>query len=219
MSGSLTYEKGGKIYLGRMPPGSLNFDADGRLYIGAMPPRHRGLATDEAPRFDKDGRLHLATMPLSRASVERYPGSTLIHAGRVTGGSIDPNKTYCVFRPPSELAKAASTFSCLPIVNNHVARLVQVPAADIVGTTGSAARFDDPILAADAVIWSRGALDGVVGGFRSAPSCGYAFDLEIRSGSFRGQRFGAIFRNLEGHHVALCNRGRSDLQITPRARA
>jgi uncharacterized protein len=220
MRPSLTYEEDGKLYLGGLPVGSFCFDRDGRLHLGGKVPRPpRLLATDEAPHFDADGRLHLAVMPLSRAAVEPYPGETLAYAGNVTGGTVDPDKVYSVFRPPSELHRAAHTFRHVPITAKHfLSPLEPIPPDAIVGTVGDRVAFDDPILAGDAVIWTQGALDGLAGGFRSAPSVGFVFDLELREGTFRGQPFNAVFRNIHGHHVALCPRGRSDLEITPRAR-
>jgi hypothetical protein len=162
--------------------------------------------------FDSDGRLCFRAMPISRAEVSRYWGDDFLLGARTIEGEIDRRKAYRVLRSAIALDGAKNTFTNMPILMRHLSVSEEISPADIVGTTGSA-RFSDPILACDATLWSQHAIDGIATGMQAAPSIGYHFDLVVRGGEYRGQRYDAAFNNLRGHHLALTNRGRSGLNV------
>lgn len=162
--------------------------------------------------FDSDGRLHFRAMPISRAEVSNYLGENLLIGTHAIEGEIDPKRIYRVLRSDVALNGAKNTFTNMPILLEHVGASTEIAPQDVVGTTGNA-YFADPILACDACLWSRRAIDGVANGLQAAPSIGYHFDLWVIDGEYRGQRYDAAFRNLRGHHLALTNRGRSGLNV------
>lgn len=162
--------------------------------------------------FDSDGRLHFRAMPISRAEVSNYLGENLLLGSRTIDGEIDPRKVYRVLRSDVALDGAKRTFANMPILMEHVGASERILPGEIVGTTGRA-YFSDPILACDACLWNQRAIDGIATGMQAAPSIGYHFDLLVRGGEYRGQRYDAVFENLRGHHLALANRGRSGLNV------
>jgi uncharacterized protein len=168
--------------------------------------------------IDRDGRLHLDELPISVAAVEVYRGHELIGASRVTGGRIDLNKTYRLWRSPEELEAASKTFAGLPILTRHIGVGGEIPADSIIGTTGTKTRFSNPLLCTDACIWTRQAIDGIATGAAASPSIGFAFELDLRPGTTAsGELYDGKLCRLRGHHIALCADGRSGLTITPNA--
>lgn len=165
--------------------------------------------------YDLDGRLHLTDVAISKApSIEAYSGAMLCGADRIENGEVDPNRNYKVFRPGSELMKAARSFAGVPIVRRHIELTAPLPD-DILGATGSHPVVKNGHLCCDAVLWSRDGIDGLIDGSRAAPSIGFVFDLDMRPGTFRGEPFDCSFKNIHGHHLALTPRGRSGLSIAP----
>jgi hypothetical protein len=165
--------------------------------------------------FDGDGRLHIGSMAVSKAAVDTYAGVELAGANQITGGVVDPKKHYRLLRSPAELAAASKSFTNLPITTRHIAGLGKIPLDAICGTTGSHARFSDPFLAVDGVLWSQKTIDALACGLRTAPSVGFSFDLDLTPGMFNGQHFDGRLKNIRGHHLAIVPSGRSGLHIVP----
>ena len=67
--------------------------------------------------YDKDGRLHLKSVNLSRECVSPYRGREI--PGWKSLG-LDPDRTYRLLRPESELRAAAHTFRNLPLMRDHI---------------------------------------------------------------------------------------------------
>jgi hypothetical protein len=166
--------------------------------------------------FDRDGRLHLGQVPITVAAVETYTGRELLDtADRITGGIVDPRKSYLLLRSASELERSASSFRNVPITRRHVFGLDEIRPT-VIGTVGSNVRFVDPYLLADAVVWTQDAINNLQNGSMACPSIGYRYSVELRPGTFNGDHYQGTIKGLHGHHLALCADGRSGLSIVPR---
>lgn len=122
---------------------------------------YHGLAFDKATvrSFDKDGRLHIEVTPISKANVCPYYGREIPNYRSL---GLQPDKFYYLLRDPKELAKAASTFNNIPLLNEHI----PVTAADpqkmaVVGSTGTDAEFDGTYLKNSLVVWDADSIAGI----------------------------------------------------------
>lgn len=104
------------------------------------------LAFDRATvrSFDKDGRLHIEVTPISKANVCPYYGREIPNSRSL---GLQPDKVYYLLRDPKELAKAASTFNNIPLLNEHIPVTASAPQKmAVVGSTGTDAEFDGTYL-------------------------------------------------------------------------
>jgi hypothetical protein len=90
-------------------------------------------------RFDSDGRMRVAGAALSRVGVVEYFGSTIPGRLRL---NLAADQIYRVYRSADELAKAAPSFRCVPVLSEHVARDAPFDPRLVVGTVGSDVMFD-----------------------------------------------------------------------------
>jgi uncharacterized protein len=168
------------------------------------------LALDHVPRrhtFDRDGRLRAANARLSRATVNRYRGDELPQWEKL---GLDAQREYNLLRHPDELARAARSFSGLPLLAQHP---VDERGLDlVVGAIGDNVCYRDGYLVGDAAIWGKDAIEAVVSRKRPALSCGHRYDVDMTPGVFQGEHYDAVMRNLVGQHVALAVFGRAGPQ-------
>lgn len=157
--------------------------------------------------YDVDGRLHVSCTPISKANVCPYWGREIPRAELL---GLDPNRQYLMFRDPEELAKAATTFNGIQLMQKHVAvNAADAQQWDVVGTTGTDAEFDGTYLRNSLVVWVRSAIDGIENETQKELSCSYHYDPDMTPGFFKGQRYDGVMRNLKGNHVALVKAGRA----------
>lgn len=166
------------------------------------------LALDESVRtFDEDGRMFVSVTPISKAIVNPYKGSEIPDYEAL---GLEADKVYQLLRDPEELAKAAPTFNGIQLLKKHV----PVDADDhqmwdIVGCTGTDARFDGTYLTNSLSVWTTEAIDFIESDERRELSCGYHYDPDMTPGEFQGVRFDGVMRNIRGNHVALVEEGRA----------
>ena len=156
---------------------------------------------------DLDGRLHVSGVPLTMAAVNVYAGFEIPDAEAL---GLDPNQQYRLFRDPDEIAKAASSFNNVPILDFHVA----VTASDyrpdaVVGATGSNATFDGIYLRNEIVIWSADSINKIESGEQREISSGYRYTPVMQPGSFEGWRYDGIMTSVVANHVAVVASGRA----------
>ena len=156
--------------------------------------------------FDVDGRLHIDGANISRAVVRDYLGSEIPDFDALR---LDPSRIYRLLRDPDELRKAANTFDNIPVLSRHVPVSADDHRPDlVVGSTGTQARFDDPYLVNDLVVWAQEAIDGIEKDTCKDLSCGYRYIAEMTPGTFEGVRYDGRMTSLCGNHVALVSTGR-----------
>jgi len=172
------------------------------------------LALDRAASardYDVDGRLHVASANISKANICPYVGAEIPDWQRLR---LDPGKTYMLLRHPDELKKAAATFNNLPILTRHVA----VNAADhrpdlTVGSTGTDAAFVGPYLKNSLVVWAQDAIDAIEDDSQRELSAAYRYEIDMTPGTFMGQRYDGVMRNIVGNHLALVSAGRAGSDV------
>lgn len=157
--------------------------------------------------FDRDGRLHVATTNISKAAINPYIGREIPDFEAL---GLDPDRTYKLFRDPEELEKAAPTFNNLPLLSRHVPVSADDHQPDlVVGSTGSEAEFVAPYLRNSLVIWARHAIKGVEDRTKQELSSAYRYRCDMTPGTYDGEAFDGVMRDIVGNHVAIVPEGRA----------
>ena len=171
------------------------------------------LAFDRATvrSFDKDGRLHIEVTPISKANVCPYYGREIPNSRSL---GLQPDKVYYLLRDPKELAKAASTFNNIPLLNEHI----PVTAADpqkmaVVGSTGTDAEFDGTYLKNSLVVWDADSIAGIETDEKKELSSAYRYVADMTPGVHEGQPYAGVMRDIVGNHVALVIEGRAGSDV------
>lgn len=172
------------------------------------------LAFDRASvrSFDADGRLHVELAHISKATVNPYLGREInaAQAEDDNWSQLEDDKIYYLLRDPKELEKAAPTFNNLPVLNRHIPQSAIAPQKDaIIGATGSSAKFDSPYLNDELVIWSQPDIDGIVSDEKKQISCAYRYRADMTPGTFEGEHYDGVMRDIVGNHVAVVIEGRA----------
>jgi hypothetical protein len=167
------------------------------------------LAYDRSLRSkDIDGRLHVEICNISKATVNPYWGREIPDYQKL---GLHPNQLYQLYRDPKELEKAAATFNNLPLLVKHVPISAEDPAVElVVGTTGSATKFEYPYLKSSLAVWTQDAIDLIESGEREQLSPGYRYTADMTRGvSPDGLHYDGVMRNIVGNHVAIVPIGRT----------
>ena len=122
---------------------------------------------------------------------------------------LDAERMYQLYRDPFELKRAASTFAGKPILIEHTAVSPgDHPFTKVVGAIGDDVRFDAPFLKASLSIWTDEAIDAIESGSQRELSCGYKYSLDLTPGTFAGETYDGVMRDIAGNHLALVSQGR-----------
>lgn len=155
---------------------------------------------------DLSGHMHVAEANISKACVNPYRGNEIPGAERL---GLDPDKIYNLLRDPEELKAAAASFDGKPIVLAHREQKITTDdAANRVGSI-SAPFYEHPYLKAKLALWTKDAIDVVESGTQRQLSGGYGYEADMTPGTFDGERYDGVMRNLRGNHVALVREGRA----------
>lgn len=171
--------------------------------------------------FDKDTqsvrakdnfeRLHVKRTPITKAGVNEYYGREIPKAREL---GLEPDRKYRLLRHPDEIKKAASTFNNLPLLSKHVPHAPEAHDGDItVGTVGSDAEFEHPYLYNSLGIWSRDGIEHVESGSQKELSSAYSYDADMTPGTYEGEPYDGVMRNMKGNHVALVKKGRAGSDV------
>lgn len=167
------------------------------------------LAFDRATNrtYDPDGRMRVTVTNISKAGVNPYYGREIPNW---TALGLQADKLYMMLRHPDELARAASTFNNLPLLDTHVhVTADRAEQSRVVGATGSDCTFSDPYLQSSLSIWPAYAIKAVASGAMRQLSAAYRYTPDMTPGIYRGLRYDGIMRNIVGNHVALVAEGRA----------
>jgi len=161
----------------------------------------RAEPAESSRRYDVDGRLHVADAILTASEISPYLGSEIPGADAL---GLDPDKIYGMLRPPEEIVAALDSYNALPVLSRHV----KVSASDhrpddVVGASGSDARFDFPFLTNSLVIWSQDAIDKIESGAKKSLSCAYRYTPVMGDGVWQGAPFAGRMTKLAANHIAL----------------
>lgn len=208
-------EKNGKWYWGNEGPFDTKAKAE-EVERAAYANGYAGdsaLAFDRATvrSFDKDGRLHIEVTPISKANICPYYGREIPNSKAL---GLQPEKVYYLLRDPKELAKAATTFNNIPLLNEHI----PVTAADpqkmaVVGSTGTDAEFDGTYLKNSLVVWDADSIAGIETDEKKELSSAYRYVADMTPGVHEGQPYDGVMRDIVGNHVALVIEGRAGSDV------
>lgn len=209
------HEKSGKWYWGKEGP----FDTKEKAEEVERAAYANGYAGDSALAFDRatvrsfdnDGRLHIEVTPISKANVCPYYGREIPNSKAL---GLQPDKVYYLLRDPKELAKAATTFNNIPLLNEHI----PVTAADpqkmaVVGSTGTDAEFDGTYLKNSLVVWDADSIAGIETDEKKELSSAYRYVADMTPGVHDGQPYDGVMRDIVGNHVALVIEGRAGSDV------
>jgi hypothetical protein len=158
-----------------------------------------------------DGHLHIAQSNMSKAAVDPYYGHEIPDGEKL---GLNPQKVYYLLRDPDELAKAASSFNNLPILDDHVPVSSDAPQQQIViGSTGTDAHVEGGYLRNSAVVWVQDAINEIENDTKKEWSCAYHYRADMTPGNFGGLRYDGIMRDMIGNHVALVEVGRAGRDV------
>jgi 8-oxo-dGTP pyrophosphatase MutT (NUDIX family) len=158
-------------------------------------------------RFDQDGHLHIERTPISKANICPYWGREIPGFDQL---GLDPNKTYKLLRHPDELKKGASTFDGKPLLHIHKpVSADQHPRQDVVGSIGTNVEFEHPYLWAPLSVWDGNAIKRIESGDQKELSSGYQYKPDMTPGTYEGEPYDGVMRDIVGNHVALVEEGRA----------
>jgi 8-oxo-dGTP pyrophosphatase MutT (NUDIX family) len=194
---------------GKVPRGELGgLNSDKRIATDSM-----AFDFESVRSMDSDGRMRVAVANLSKEQIRPYKGREIPgwdEEKKTHALGLDPDKVYNLLCPGEELEKAASSFNGVQILKKHVPVTADDHRkTDIVGTTGTEARYEAPYLRNSLVIWSKEGIDFIESGDQRELSCGYHYAPDMTAGNFRGNPYDGIMREIEGNHVALVEEGRA----------
>lgn len=168
-------------------------------------------AMDSARHKDDNGHLIVDRTVITKAAVNGYLGSSIPNWKTL---GLDPDKIYMLLRDPEELRKSLDTFKSLQLLLRHIPVDANQPEKEsTIGSIGSVLDMDD-----DGKVWSSLRVfdqEGINYIESEDPetrlaelSAGYAYDADMKPGTWNGQHFDGTMRNIRGNHVAIVKRGR-----------
>lgn len=162
-----------------------------------------GVAMDKA-ESDINGWITYPDNPISCEGVFPYSGRTIGHEG------LEPDKLYNVYRPGEELEKAADSFKLVPWVAGHThmgANGADPATVGIGGIVGEQVYYRDGTLYGNLKVFTTQHAALIDKGVKDL-SLGYLAEFEYRPGTYNGQAYDFIQRNLRGNHLASVDEGR-----------
>lgn len=165
---------------------------------------------------DKNDFWFIQKNPITKVGVFPYLGKQI-------SADCEPNKIYWVLRPKEELFKKETldSLKLIPLVNEHEMLGKDCTPAEekgIEGILGENVSHNDDTIFSDIKIFSEDMKDKIKGGKKEL-SLGYWCDYEKQSGTYNGQRYDYIQKNIIGNHLALVDKGRmgSDVRVYDKA--
>jgi len=144
---------------------------------------------------------------ISKANICPYLGREIPNFQAL---GLEPEKTYRLFRDPKELEKGASTFDGKPLLIRHVPIDASLPRKELwVGTVGTCT-FESPYLVTrPLVVLTKEAIDLIESNEQGELSSAYRYEAEMTPGTWGGEPYDGVMRNIQGNHVAIVSEGRA----------
>jgi len=157
--------------------------------------------------YSVDGFLHVDHNNISKGNICPYWGREIPGAAEM---GLDFNRKYMLLRDPEELKKAADSFNNVPLLIKHMAVDADDHQPDLViGSTGTDAKYNHPYLSNSLVVWSKEAIDAIESEEQKELSCGYRYRADMTPGTFEGEHYDGVMRDIIANHVALVEEGRA----------
>lgn len=174
--------------------------------------------TASARVTDGNGWFEVKSNPISRAGIFPYSGRQLGMTG------ADADRIFQVWRPAEELAdpECVASFKLIPWIDDHTMlgptlqsltdAAVPAEAKGVQGVIGEDVYFSNDTLYANIKAFSNILAELIATGKREL-SAGYRCVYDMVSGTFNGQHYDAIQRQIRGNHLALVKEGRMGPQV------
>lgn len=175
-------------------------------------PKQFTLALDKstARTLDVDGRLRVSASNITKACVNPYFGKEI--PGWDTLG-LDPARIYNLLRDPAELAKAAPTFTNVPLLIVHKGTTADNHDKQVVVGAVGEAEWAAPYVRASLCVWTEEAIAGIESKAQTELSCGYRYRPDMTPGTYEGMKYDGVMRDIIGNHVALVEVGRAGSDV------
>ena len=185
---------------------SKEYNEDSEAIIGTLQKIYKYNAHAEDTNRQKTdfGHLKIKNCVLTAESVDPYLGSELIGKTRDALYDIDPNKTYNVYRPISELKKGLDTYNEVPLTNEHY--FVDNQSSNKpkwLGGVGSKATIKDGKVINSVSIWDTEGVNLVERIKKEGLSCGYKYNLIQKRGVWNGKPYDFEMTDIVCNHIAL----------------
>lgn len=170
--------------------------------------------------YDTNGWFEVKDNPLSLVGVFPY-------LGRSIDPNADPDKLFNVLRPADELSspECVESFRLLPWIDNHTMLgpekdgLTPAERKGVHGVIGQDVYFttEDPLfpdgaLKGNVKTFSQALASSIANGKREL-SCGYRCRYEYAPGTFNGQAYDYVQRDIRGNHLASVENGRMGREV------
>lgn len=147
---------------------------------------------------------------IARTGIQEYQGYEL--PSDTAGSSIDPDKTYRIYRSEKEVfsPKFLDSLAQKPVTNEHphdVGGLVNADTATkkLVGVSSSDVGRQGDKIKVPLVIYDASTINDVEQG-KVGISAGYTGDIVLRPGiTPDGKKYDGIVINMRGNHIAICD--------------
>lgn len=181
---------------------------------------YKSVTAEDKRDFDSNGWFEVKDNPLSKEGVFQYKGSQI----RTRDGDTppDPDALYWVYRPAEELsaAEALDSFKLVPWIDNHAMlgkpEIGMTPAEKkgVSGIVGEKVYFKDGTLYGNIKVFSEALASSIDNGKREL-SLGYRCKYDKESGTYKGQPYEYVQKEIRGNHLALVDDGRmgSDVRV------
>ena len=165
------------------------------------------LDKDSVQERDRDGRLHVSETNVCKASIDGYLGAEIPDPDGTL--NLDPNRIYQLFRSPEELEKAVATANGMPLLRKHIPVSAEDHQPwDVIGSMGTAARWDDPFIKNGLTVWSGDDIKKIENKKKFALSPGYHYQANMQPGTWNGEPFDGRMEKIEFNHWAVVVDGR-----------
>ena len=163
--------------------------------------------------YDENRFLRVDISPLTKEQVAPYLGREVPDYQRL---GLDPNKLYHVYRPASELSSPETIASVnnIPIqLDHHLENPDNPPKGTRIGTTGEAAKWQAPYLVNSLTFWDTHAIKLIENNTMRELSLGYAYTPIMKSGTFHGEKYDLVMKDIRANHLALVEQGRAGRDV------
>lgn len=158
---------------------------------------------------DVDGRLRVAVSHITREQIAPYYGAE-IPGWQALG--LNPDDVYNVYRPASELSRpeTIASLNSVPLLSEHQPVDVDNHRPElIVGALGTDAVYAHPYLDNSLIVWTAQGISDIENGNTRELSAGYRYTPTLENGTFDGQEYQLVMKNIIFNHVALVAAGRA----------
>ena len=126
-------------------------------------------------------------------------------------------ETVRQLRLPEEVEASMSTLVGVPVTNNHPEELISTENASeyVVGMTSDTPKMikvDDSVydyVQQKITVFDADSIEEIKAGTKRQLSLGYTLDIEDKSGTYNGEAYDCIQRNMRYNHLSLVKKGRA----------